>query len=62
MVKETTNTYESLRVSCIKNIACVLHVLGTLAAILRQVHDKAYITEVFELVHKCKVLSFKNMV
>jgi len=62
MVQEPTKAYKSLRVSCIKIIARVLHVSATLAGILRQIHHKGYITEFFELVHKCEALSFKNLV
>ena len=35
------------------------HVVVTLVAILREVHYKGYITEVFEPMHKCKILTFR---
>jgi len=45
---------------CVINTLCLVHVLVTLVAILREVHYKGYITHIFEPVCKCKILSFKT--
>jgi hypothetical protein len=37
---------------------CLLHVSATLVAILREVHYKGYITQLFGPMHKYKILSF----
>jgi hypothetical protein len=56
MVTKSTIAYKCIKVSCVLNV-CLLHVLPTLVTILREVHSKKYITEVFEPMHKCKILS-----
>jgi len=61
MVEKPTIAYKCIKVSCILNV-CLLPVLATLVTILREVHSKGYISEVFEPMHKCKIRSFKNMV
>jgi len=61
MVTKPTIAYKYIKVSCILNV-CLLHVLPPLVTILREVHSKEYVSEVFEPMHRCKILSFKSMV
>jgi hypothetical protein len=44
MVKKPTNAYKRLRLPCIINIECLLHVSATFVAILREMRHKGYIT------------------
>jgi len=48
MVTKPTNAYNSIKVSCIINIARTVHVSAILGANLKVVHYKGYITKVFE--------------
>ena len=61
MVRNPTDAYKRIRVPCIINIACLLHVPATLLAILVEVHYKGYISNVFETMHTCKTLSFHSI-
>ena len=38
-----------------------LHVSATLVVILRVVHYRGYITEIYKPMHKCKMPSFNNV-
>jgi hypothetical protein len=40
-------------------MVCLLHVAATLVAILKEVHYKGYITQLFEPLHKYEIPSFK---
>jgi hypothetical protein len=43
MVQKPKNIYKRLRVPCIINIVCLLHVSATLLAILTEMHYKEHI-------------------
>jgi hypothetical protein len=55
MVTKSTKNYKFMQVFFIINIVCLLHVSVIFVAFLREVHYEGYITEVFDLVHKCKI-------
>jgi len=59
MLKKPTNIYEHITVSYIINIVCLLHVLATLLTNPIAANCKGRITNVFEPMHKCKILSLK---
>jgi hypothetical protein len=50
-----TNAYEHILYFVI-NILCLLHVSATVLAILREVHYKGYVTNIYEPMHKCKMI------
>jgi len=60
MAMKQAHSYRRLRVSYVRNMfaAC----FGTLVVGLREVHCEEYITERFELMHKCKILRCKILI
>ena len=50
---------------CLMNILCSLHVSANLVAVFREVHYEEWIyrytTEVYDQMHRCKILNFNNV-
>jgi hypothetical protein len=62
MITKPTNAHKCIKVFYIINTVLLQHVLVVLVAILREVYCEEWmwkdITEICELMHKCKILSF----